>query len=117
MAKAKELKELGEWKVGQEVIVYGSGFAHTNTISKITRITDGRGGTIYIEKTAYDRWKHERTSDSWYSKYIKIATESDKEEVIQESQKRKLDNFKWNTLPGSLATEIITLMRNKGIKI
>ena len=62
MAKAKELQELGEWKVGEKVVVDRR---MREYIRPITKITDGRGGTIYVENSKYDSKGWERGRDTW----------------------------------------------------
>jgi hypothetical protein len=97
MGKAKELQELGQWKVGQIVVSHSGGTGGVERLLKITRITDGRGGTIYIEDIAFDLYGHERTSNSaWHSKSISPATEEDIKRIVLEDMRRYLQNFDWS---------------------
>lgn len=76
--KAKELQELEQWKVGAKVVVkFPNG---SESISTIERITDGRGGTIYLPlpfTTSFNIYGNERTSNSWHFYFIQPATEKD----------------------------------------
>jgi len=59
---AKELQELGGWKIGQECLLGGSSL-NPDSIVKVTRITDGRDGTIYVGDTAFDTHGSQRGGD------------------------------------------------------
>jgi hypothetical protein len=111
---AKELTELGEWKVGQEVIL---NWKWGNSILPIERITDGRGGTIYVKGKSFDVSGNERTSDIWNDTRIVIATDDDKKRIAMQIRKHKLTEFDFQNLTLEQASEIVAFMREKGIVI
>jgi hypothetical protein len=112
---ANDLQELGEWKVGMEVVVNGP--YNSRKISKISKITDGRGGTVLVDDKTYDARGFGRGGDVWTRYHIVPLTPELKMEVILEVRKSKLDNFHFNTLTPEQASEIVLFMRSKGIKI
>lgn len=68
--------EIPNWSVGQKVIVRGF---NTERIATITRITDGRNGTVYVGDAKYDSCGHERGGNqgrysSFQKTWIKVPT-------------------------------------------
>jgi len=115
---AKELQELEQWKVGQKVIVHGnSNGCFRDSIATITRITDGRGGTIYTDDYAFDLRGCERSSDTWHSKFIEPATEEDRMRIKGEVSKSWLVGYRWPNLTGEQAIKIEALLKEMGINI
>lgn len=113
MPKAKELQELGEWKVGQEVLIRGSGLS----IRPITRITDGRGGTIYAGDNSFDKNGRQRGGDGWlYLRYITPVTEEDRIEITGKNARFRISHVEWHNLEPSKAIEIEKLLNENGIK-
>jgi len=119
MAKAKELQELKgtpsyrhyskgvTWTVGMEVFIQSD---RHMSIRPISRITDGRGGTIYVGESAYDKSGRKRASGDWHFGYISPATDKDRAIIVGKNNKAKLERFKWSSLTPEQATEIITLL-------
>lgn len=98
------------WTVGQQVIVYGGGAMQWKQVRKIDRITDGRGGTIYVGKEAYDSGGMMRGGDTWSRQHIAPATEKLLLEVRSEYAKMKLGKFDWNSLPDWAALRVIEVL-------
>jgi hypothetical protein len=93
--KAKELQELGKWKVGQKVTLRGN---NSLSIKPITKITDGRGGTIYAGDYKFDERGRERTSDSWHFRTITLTTDEDRLEIAGKNARNKLYQVEWQKL-------------------
>ena len=110
---AKELQELGQWKVGMEVFVQG---IH-QSIAKITKITEAWDGTIYIDTLKFDVRGSQRTNDAWHSLSIEPLTPAIKENFERDMRKRKLFQFNFKSLTSDQIDEIVFFMREKGIKI
>lgn len=112
--KAKELTELGQWKVGQKVNLtnrYG-----TDRIITIQRITDGRGGTLYTEKMSFDKDGRERgVTDSWAFTRIKPAEEADYIRILGNNAKMRLSKIKWDDLEPAKALMIEKILHDNGI--
>ena len=98
------------WTVGQQVVVYGGGAMQWKQIRKIDRITDGRGGTIYVGKEAYDSGGSRRGGDSLFRSHIAPATEKLLLEVRSEYAKMKLSKFNWNSLPDWAALKVVEVL-------
>ena len=116
---AKELTELGEWKVGMEVIVYSQ--LHSS-VHKISRITDGHGGTIYVPVSdkstmAFDSLGNLRSADPWAQVHIQAATPELKTEIQMKVRQNKLFRFDLNELTLQQASDLVIHMREQGIKI
>lgn len=116
MAKAKELQELGEWKVGQKVTVHGGGAWSSLSIKPIDRITDGRKGTIYVDGNAYDLRGHQRGGDVWYCRRIKPVTDTDILFVRGSNAKTRLKKIDWQKIEDEKAIEIEKLLNENGIQ-
>jgi hypothetical protein len=112
--KAKELQELGQWKVGQLVALFHHG--SITGLRKITRITDGRKGTIYVSnktnivgeiyETAYDSNGNLRTPDRWSNCSISPATEAHIKTIKISKAYNFLQSFNWQTLSPDQAIQI-----------
>ncbi len=98
------------WVVGQQVIVYGGGAMRWKQVRKIDRITDGRGGTIYVGRESYDSSGHQRGGDVWSRQHIQIATEKLLLEVRSEYAKMKLRKFDWDSLPDWAALKVVEVL-------
>ena len=96
------------WEVGQKVI-YSSQMGES--IVAITRITDGRGGTVYVGKEMFDASGQARGGGSWSTRSIHPLTEEKKNSIIGANVRAKLSGFNWNTLPDDVAKEAIALLR------
>lgn len=96
------------WTTGQQIIVYG-GMGYRK-ITKIDRITDGRDGTIYVGKDAFDKHGSMRGGDIWNRSHIVPATEKEIQEIRDLQAIRKLESFNWLTIPGWLANSIVEFM-------
>ena len=113
MAKAKELQELGDFKVGQQV--YCESRLNTS-ISTIDRITDGRNGTIYVNGTSYDSKGYQR-GDIWATGTITPATEEHKRSMIAKRARYRLARYEWQKLSDDNAIAIEKLLRDNGFDI
>lgn len=123
MAKAKELDRLEvndelTWEVGQKVVVDRRMIESIRTIS---RITDGRDGTIYVKEgnseTAFDRFGNQRGADTWSRARMDPATESDVKRVKGKVARHQLARFDWVNMDPNKAMEIRDLLREKGLDI
>jgi hypothetical protein len=116
MPKAKELQELGKWKVG--MLGYDNGSSITSpSVVKITRITDGRGGTLYInsgEKT-FDISGNERGGSPWHRRHIEPATEEDLRNIQGRVIKSRLTAFNWRRLSNENAVKVEEFLNQLGI--
>jgi len=118
---ANELQGLGQWKVGQEAID-----TYNRATGKISRITDGRGGTLYVAfsnslgtgtyEVAYDIHGRKR-GDDWSRSQLAIHTPEMKLAQMRLNRRRKLAMFDWPSLPFDQSDAIVAFMREKGIKI
>jgi len=119
MPKAKELQELGKWKVGMLGYDNGSSLAGPSVV-KITRITDGRGGTLYInsgrlsEKT-FDINGNERGGSTWHRRHIEPATEEDLLNIQGMVIKSRLTAFNWRRLSNENAVKVEEFLNQLGI--
>jgi len=113
MAKAKELQELGDWKVGQEVYLdQTNGF---KAIKRIERITDGRNGTIYVYGYSFDKQGHQR-GDSWNRLHIVPVTDKHRLSIKGANARRRLTNVEWFKLSNEEAIQIENLLNENGIQ-
>jgi hypothetical protein len=113
MPKAKELQELGQWKVGQYVTINSR---YGKSICPITKITDGRGGTIYAGNSKFDERGNLRGGDIWNTETITLATDEDRIEIKGRNAKYRLSEVDWSKLNNSKAIEIEKLLNDNGIK-
>jgi len=112
-----QLQELGEWKVDQPVILYyNSGFTERKAITKIKKITSGRGGTIFVDDMMFDRNGWSR-SQGYHRPYIKAATPELIEETRGENARNKLAHFKWKEITLADANKYINILREAGLEI
>jgi len=110
---AKELQELGQWKVGMEVFVNGK----NPYITKITKITEAWEGTIFVDTLKFDVRGYQRTNDAWNSRSIQPLTPAIKENFHRDIRKLKLLKFDFKSLTSDQIDSIVLFMREKGIKI
>jgi hypothetical protein len=110
--KAKELQELGKWKVGQKVTLRGN---NSLSIKPITKITDGRGGTIYAGDYKFDERGRERTSDSWHFRTITPATHEDQIELSGKIARNRLYKVEWLELDYEKAIKVEKFLNENGI--
>ena len=115
--KAKELTELGQWKVGQEVVLSYPAPQDRETIKTIERITDGRNGTIYVDNMAFDLHGRQRNSNSWTFFSISVVTPDIKEGIIKKNRRIKLRQFDFKSLTFDQASDLVLKMREMGIVI
>ena len=113
MAKAKEHQKLGEWEVGQEVVVRARGMMAKDHIALIERITEGRGGTVYVQGQGYDQNGWQRGGDAWGRLHIHSVTQEDRIKIAGEKAKLRLQYFKWNDIDDKKAVEIRTILKEK----
>jgi hypothetical protein len=91
---AKKLQELGKWKVGQTVCV-----KHRDNveIDIISRITDGRGGTLYLTNSEksfdLEGLSRGKTNCPVWGRYT----------YISEVNKQEIENIKTNSIRTSLS--------------
>ena len=111
MAKTKKLQELGQWKVGQPVLIQGR---MIEAIRPIERITDGREGTIYVCGDSYDIHGRQRGGDIYWSyKNISIATQEDLDRIRGKNAQNQLKRFQWSNLKPEDAIKIRDELKEK----
>jgi len=110
-----QLQELGQWKVGQLVLVSSGGINSYEGISPITKITDGREGTIIVGEMLFDVNGKERTTDQWYGKTIRPATEEDRIRIRGKNARNRIYKVKWLELDPAKAIEIEKILNDNGI--
>lgn len=116
MAKTVELQKLvhGDttWFVGQRVAVSD---AFGLRLNKISRITSGRGGTIYVGKSSFTADGSLRGSGSWPTKSIRPATDEDIENVKARIVKIRLSKINWDKLSNSKVFKIYQKLVDLGV--
>jgi len=116
---AQELQELGQWKVGQAVLVHGGANGY-ESVTPILRITDGRGGTIYAHaysvETPFDLNGNQRGGDTWHKYYIQPATDADRTRIRGKNAIYRLSKIVWSQLTPEKAIEIEKLLNDNGIE-
>jgi len=113
---AKELQELGNWKVG--MLVYDNGNSYRpESLTRITRITDGRGGTIYVGESSFDINGSQRGSDTWSKQRIQVATPVDLQRIKENNAIERLSRFDWKSLRGDQAVIIQDTLLTLGIDL
>ena len=100
-----QLKELGEWKVGQKVIVKAGDHWGRDRVALIDKITDGLGGTIFVKGDRYKENGRQRGS-GWSKNEIIHVTDKEIEKIVVARAKRFLGSFDWNTLTSDQVLEI-----------
>ena len=125
MGKTKKLEKLEKldgpngivWMVGDKAVVVAR---HFEFIVTITRITNGRGGTIYAKaaredapEIAYDSKGRQRGSDSWNHNDISPATQEDITRIRAKVARLQLSRFSWVNLHPDIAMEIRDYLRVK----
>lgn len=117
----KELQQIEHngtvWSVGSKVLVSARMNSYLATIS---RITDGRGGTIYTKRSndsnyepAYDLRGIQRGGDCWSRANISPATQKDIDLIKGRAAICQLGKYKWSTLSPEIAIEIRNYLREK----
>jgi hypothetical protein len=114
MPKAKELQELGNWKVGQKVCVSKNGY-DSILVCQIERITDGRGGTVYANDLNFDIKGRER-GEGYHKARIRPATEEDIIRIRGKNALRRIISYGWSELDPAKAIEIEKLLNENGIQ-
>ena len=114
--KAKELQELGQWKVGMRVLHTGSSIGG-ESIYTVSRITDGRGGTIYIGNDAYDIEGSSRGGSTWHHTHISPATAEDIQRIKGKVANSYLRNYDWQELTGEQSLRAEEALKFIGIDI
>lgn len=111
MSKSIELQELDKWKVGQEVIV--SRGSYNERLAKITRITSGRDGTVFVSDIAFDLLGHERGNrdNVWSRAYMYPATSEDIEKIAVKNRRAKVCSYHWDNLSDDQITYIFKLIQ------
>ena len=115
MPKTKELNELGDWKVGQEVCIEKGGLGGFRRICKIERITNGRKGTVYANDRNFDIHGNERGT-GYHQANMTPATDKDRMDIKGANARRRLKNVEWNKLGPLTAIKIENLLNENGIK-
>lgn len=118
--KAKELQEITAtdgtvWKVGDKVLLTRCGLAG-EAICPITRITDGRGGTIYVGdgnlatgepyEIPFDLKGNKRASNDWSTTGIQLATDEDYTRIRRKRMRNRIANVAWGSLPLEVAEKV-----------
>ena len=111
---SKELTELGEWKVGQKVLLRFGNMGQ-ESITSITRITDGRGGTIYLNDMAFNVNGSQRGGGVWDRSHISVGTEADVIRIRGKNARYRLSKVSWMELDPAKAIEIEKLLNDNGI--
>ena len=110
--KTEELTQLEGWSVGQVVAEEGRGASLTSPkLVKITRITSGRGGTIYIGNQAYDKSGFSRGTDTWGGMKISVATPEVVRAIHAKRAKAFLHSVHWDSLTDDQALTMYTEYR------
>ena len=112
MAKTKNLQSLGDFIVGEKVLVKNRSDKY---ILPIERITDGRGGTIYVGGLSFDAQGRQR-GDVWQTAYISIPTKQDYVNVKGRNAIIRLRKVEWSSLTPEKAIEIEKLLNDNDIK-
>lgn len=113
---SKELQELGQWKVGVSVLIRQNAIGgDQESIVRLEKITDGRGGTIFADGKMFDLSGCQRGGDRWYSAHASIATEADAIRIRGKNARYRLSIFNWKNLDPVKATEIEKLLNASGI--
>lgn len=111
----KQLQELGEFKVGQKVLMEkSSGMGAFRGIRYVEKITTGHGGTIFVDGYRFDQYGWQR-GDSWNKVQIKPATDQDSINIKGANAGKRLSRIKWNKLPPEKVIEIEKLLNDNGI--
>lgn len=88
------------WEKGKNVLLNSSS---GQRITPITRITSGRGGTIYIGNQAFDSRGNERGGDTWSRTSIQHITPEQEAEIRKTFRVKKLirrlEKLNWNNVP------------------
>lgn len=110
MSKTIELQELDKWKVGQAVVVYRG--RNDEYLSKVTRITNGRNGTIYVNDLSFDLQGWERgNQDHWNRTSISPATGEDIARIIAANRRTKVCTYRWRDLSDDQITSVFKLIQ------
>jgi hypothetical protein len=116
MPKTKNLEELGQWKVGQKVYIdKTSSFHGYEAVSPIERITDGRGGSIYVKDMNFDKNGKER-GEGYHKATIRPATEEDIIRIRGNNARSRIKHYDWSELDPAKAIEIEKLLNENGIQ-
>ena len=104
------------WTVGDKVVVRTN---HNSYIAIISRITDGRGGTIYVKskngENNFDLLGNQRGTDIWNGSIIERATQEDTKLMRGKIAISRLKNFNWASLSPELAIEIRDFLKENYI--
>jgi hypothetical protein len=112
MTKTIELQELNKWKVGQTVVVYRPGNSNEE-LNKVTRITNGRNGTIYIKDMAFDLVGRERgNQDIWHRKSINPATAGDIARIKTANRRSVVCAYQWKDLRDDQIISVFKLIQS-----
>ena len=115
---AEQLQELGEFKVGDQVVVTTNrGFNKYRYIAVIDKISSAYGGTIWVDKTRYDNRGWARGHTGYHPPRITPVTVELIEEVRGEQSRARLEHFKWHELSPKEANHYIHTLREAGLKI
>jgi len=115
--KTKELTELAQWKVGEEVVLTYPAPQDRQSIRTIDKITDGRGGTIYVHDMAFDIHGRQRGNNQGSFFLIAPMTPDTKEGILKKNRRIKLTQFNFNSLTFDQASDLVFKMREMGIVI
>lgn len=108
------IKQAGEFKVGQEVVVYNTYCGHTTkSIKKIDKITDGYGGSIYIKGSRYSV-DGILQSRGWSVGKIKPVTDKDREAIKKQRAKSIIATTNFGKMNGDLAFKTIAFLKENG---
>ena len=109
---SKQLTELGQWKLGQKVLISNT---ETESITSITKITDGRDGTIYVSDKKFNVNGKQRHAEVWHKFYIEVAKEEDYIRIKGKNARYRLSKVKWLDLEPTKALEVQKLLNDNGI--
>ena len=114
MAKTELFKELGEFKVGQMVLIEKRGFDGFKRIRPIDKITSGLGGTIFVDGYRFAVNGHQR-GNGWYKASIRQATDEDRIDIRGKNASSRLAKVEWHKLAPSEAIHVQEFLIKNGI--
>ena len=114
MAKTKQFQMLGEFKVGQMVLIEKKGFAGFKAIRPIDKITSGLGGTIFVGNYRFAFNGHQR-GEGYFKAFIRPATDEDRISIRGSNASKRLAKVEWHKLNPAEAIEVEQLLIKNGI--
>lgn len=112
-----ELKELGDFKVGQQVVYEsGIGAGSTKRLVRIDKITDQWGGTIFVGKDKFNSTGGLRTTNTWSTCYLRPATDALKMNIAGDRARSFLRSQKFQDYSDNDAVKAATFIRDQVLR-